>query len=72
MKRSIVSHLVNDVGVEEHHAEVVDDHGGFEVVGFAVGHVAWPDIQYEKHIAQQEEGHLDRALHQWVIPYSFI
>lgn len=51
VKKSGVSHLVNDVAVEEHHAEVVNDHGDFEVVGFAVGHVARPHVQNQDHVA---------------------
>lgn len=39
-----VSYLINNVGVEGHHREVIDDHSSVEVERFAIGHESWSHV----------------------------
>lgn len=65
-------YLVNNVGVQQNHAEVVNNHRCVETEGLAVCHQARSDVHGEEDIGQQDGGHLHGALHQGVVSDSGI
>lgn len=71
-KQPCQPYLKHDVGVQHHHAEVVDDHGRFEVEGLAVGHQPRAGVHREDDVAQQDGRHLQGILHERVVSDSGI
>lgn len=66
------THLVDDINRQRHQCKVIDYHGLLELEGLSIGHDARAQVEDKEQVAQQNDSHGNRTLHQEMILHSRI